>query len=195
MSLSITLIENDVKSLKDPMHEEIQRAIKHFEKELAKVRHSRAHTSMIEDVPVSIYGQPPAPLKTMAALSAPEPRLLTIQPWDASIIANIEKAITTSDLGLSPRNDGKIILLQLPEMSTNRREELVRILGKKLEECKISIRNIRKDFQNAIRDAKRNSTISEDFSNRLSEILQEIINNFIKQAELLADKKKVLILE
>ena len=90
------------------------------------------------------------PLRQLAVLSAPEARLITIQPWDTSLIDDIEKAILNSDLGLTPVNDGKIISLQLPDMSTNRRDELVKILGKKLEECNVAIRNVRKDFNNFI---------------------------------------------
>ena len=189
----IKLIENDVKSLKQPMEEAANQVLKHFEIELAKIRTGRAHTSVIEGIMVSCYTQPPVPLKTLAALSAPESRLLIIQPWDSSIIGDIEKAILNSDLGLTPRNDGKLIRLQLPEMSTTRRDELVKILGKKLEECKVSIRNVRKDFQNDIRDAKKGKSISEDFSNRLADILQEVTNKFIAQAEELAKKKEAAV--
>src|ERR1700733_2609221 len=109
----IILVENDVKSFEAPMKLEMDKAIKHFDGELIKIRTGRAHTSMIEDILVSAYGEAPAPVKNLAALAAPEPRMLTIQPWDASIIPDIERGIAASDLGVSPTNDGALIRIQL----------------------------------------------------------------------------------
>lgn len=188
--IEITLVENDSKSFEKAMQDEMSKAIKHFEGELLKVRTGRAHTSLIEDVQVSCYGAAAMPLKNLASLAAPESRLLTIQPWDAGIIADIERAIRTSDLGLMPINDGALIRIQLPEMSSTRREELIKILSKKLEECRVSIRNIRKDFNNIIRDAKKDKVISENFFNRLSDLLEKITGNFIDKAEQTAHKKE-----
>ncbi len=184
------LIENDSKSFEKAMHEEMTKAIKHFESELLKIRTGRAHTSLIEDIQVAAYGNPAAPLKTMAALAAPEPRLLTIQPWDIAIIPDIERAIRASELGVTPVNDGVLIRIQLPEMSTNRREELAKILGKKLEEARISIRNIRKDFHTLIRDGKKDKIISENFFSRLLDVLEKIVSQYIEKAEQLAHKKE-----
>lgn len=188
--ITITLVENDPKSFKTGMETEMNKAIKHFEGELIKIRTGRAHTSLIDDIPVSCYGSNPMPLKQVASVSAPEPRLLVVQPWDTNVIADIEKAILTSDVGLTPINDGKLIRLTLPEMSTNRRDELVKILHKKLEECRIAIRNVRRDFNNLIRDGKKDKVISENFFSRLSDLLQEITDKFIAQAEQLAAKKE-----
>ena len=188
--IEITLVENDSKSFEKTMLEEMTKSIKHFEGELIKIRTGRAHTSLIEDVQVSCYGAAAMPLKNLASLAAPESRLLTIQPWDAGIIADIERAIRTSELGVSPINDGAIIRIQLPEMSSNRREELSKILNKKLEECRISIRNVRKDFNNIIRDGKKDKLISENFFNRLSDLLEKITGNFIEKADQLAHKKE-----
>jgi ribosome recycling factor len=156
----IILIENDIKSLQNPMSSEMEKAIKHLETELVKIRTGRAHTSMIEDLQVSVYGQPAQSLKGLAALAAPDIRLLTIQPWDISILADIEKAIMNSDLGIKPANDGKLIRISLPEPSGSRREELVKTLGKKIEEARIALRNVRKEFHNLIRDAKKDRKIS-----------------------------------
>jgi ribosome recycling factor len=190
MALEIQLIENDIKSFQTPMEAEMNKTIKHFEGELIKIRTNRAHTSLVEGIEVSTYGQAPMPLKSMAILAAPEARLITIQPWDTSIISDIEKAITTAGIGVNPRNDGKTIYLQLPEMSSDRREELVKILGKKMEECKVAIRNIRKDFHNLIRDAKKNKTISENFHNRLEDVLQKVTDTFVAKVDVMAEKKK-----
>jgi ribosome recycling factor len=193
MAIHIKLEENNIKSLQEPMEVEMHKAIKHFEKELVKIRTGRAHTSLIEDMLVSCYGQQASPLKNLAAIAAPEARLLTIQPWDVSIVGDIEKAIAESDLGLTPINDGKIIRLQLPQMTSARREELTKLLGKKLEECKVGIRNIRKEFNNSIRDAKQDKVISENFYSRLTDTLQTITDKFSASAEQQAEKKKVEI--
>lgn len=193
MAIDIKLEENNTKSFQEPMESEVQKCIKHFEKELVKIRTGRAHTSMVEDLPVSCYGQPAMPLKGLASIAAPESRLITIQPWDAGIIPNIEKAIEDSDLGIKPLNDGKLIRLQLPQMTTSRRDELLKMLGKKQEECKVSIRNVRKDFNNLIKDAKQSKTISENFYNRLCDILQNVTDKFCTLADQMSEKKKTEI--
>jgi ribosome recycling factor len=186
----IILVENDIKSFQKPMEAEMDHPFRHFERELAKIRTGRAHTSMIEDILVSCYGQDAVPLKGLGAVSAPDARLLTVQPWDSSVIPDIEKAIVASGIGITPANDGKVIRLRLPEMSSERREDLIKLLHKKLEECKIAVRNVRKDFKNLITDAKKDKKISENFHNRLADVLQEITDAFIAKAEDLAKKKE-----
>ena len=188
--INIQLVENDQKTFQNAMDAEMLKSIKHFETELLKIRTGRAHTSLIEDVQVAVYGNAPAPLKQLASLAAPDARLLTIQPWDASIINDIEKAIMNSELGVKPLNDGAVIKIVLPEMSSSRRDELIKILGKKLEECKIAIRNVRKDFNNLIRDAKQNKAISENFYSRLTDLLQKITDANTDKADQLASKKE-----
>lgn len=186
---NITLVENDTKTFQKAMEDEMGKSIKHLEGELLKIRTGRAHTSLIENLPVSVYGGAPMPLRQIASCAAPDVRLLTVQPWDASVIGDIEKAISNSDLGLKPENDGTIIRLTLPEMSSSRREELVKILSKKVEECKIAMRNVRKDFNNLIRDAKKDKTISENFFNRLSDLLQDVTDRYCKMADDKGEKK------
>jgi len=186
----IVLVENDVKSFETPMKLEMEGPLKHFEGELTKIRTGRAHTSLIEDIQVSVYGNDAMPLKNLAALTAVDSRTLTIQPWDAGIVSDSERAIKVSDTGLMPSNDGGIIRIQLPEISSARRDDLVKVLGKKLEECRISMRNVRKDFNNLLRDAKKNKEISENFFTRLSDVLQKITDNYIEQAEQKAAKKE-----
>jgi ribosome recycling factor len=185
----LVLVENDTKTFETAISAEMDKAIKHFEGELIKIRTGRAHVSMVEDLKIIVYGGQTMGLKAVATLGAPESDLITIQPWDASIIADIEKAILTSDLGVKPQSDGGIIRIQLPKMSTSRREELAKILGKKAEDCKIAIRNIRKDFNNIIRDAKKDKTISENFFNRLEDLLQKNTDNFTKKTDVMSDKK------
>ena len=186
----IMLVENDIKSFQKPMEAEMENPVKHFERELIKIRTGRAHTSMIEDIPVMVYGQDPVPLKGLGVVSAPDARLLTVQPWDSSIIMDVEKAIIAAGIGVTPVNDGKIIRLRLPEMSSDRREELIKQLHKKLEECRVAIRNVRKDFKNIITDAKKDKKISENFHNRLADVLEEVTKAFITKVETAAKKKE-----
>jgi len=182
------LIENDIQSLKKPLELEMQRPLEHFAKELLKIRTGRAHTSLIETVQVNNKGQV-KPLKAVATISVPESRLLVVQPWDTSVIGDIEKALSASDLGVMPVNDGKVIRITLPEMSKQRRDELVKVLEKKLEECRVGIRNIRKEFHNIVRDAKKDREISENFFNRLADTLDAVTATFIKKAEEASQKK------
>jgi ribosome recycling factor len=176
------------------MEAEMDKSIKHLDRELVKIRTGRAHTALVEDLPVSIYGQAPVALKSLAALAAPDARMITIQPWDSNVIGEIERAISESDIGITPANDGNLIRLRLPEMSSSRRDELVKILGKKAEEAKVAIRNVRKDFQNLIRDAKKDKVISENFFNRLNDVLQKVTDTFVDKAEQLRLKKEKEIL-
>lgn len=187
----IILIENDIKSFQKPMETEMENPLKHYERELIKIRTGRAHTSMIEDIPVVCYGQDAVPLKGLGVVSAPDARLLTVQPWDASVISDIEKAIAASGFGVSAVNDGKVIRFRLPEMSSERRDELIKLLHKKAEECKVAIRNVRKDFKNLITDAKKDKKISENFHNRLADVLQEITDAYIAKVDGMAKKKEV----
>lgn len=185
--------ENDIKSLQTPMETELDKCIKHFEGELLKIRTGRAHTSMVEDIQVISYGQDPMPIRSMSVVSAPEARLITIQPWDTAVIPDIEKALKNSDLGVNPINDGKLIRIQLPQMSSARRDELNKVLGKKSEECKVAIRNVRKDYHNHIRDAKKDKKISENFFNRLNDTLQKITDKYVEKVEQQTKKKETEI--
>lgn len=190
MSIQFTIIENETKKFQDAMNNEMDIALKHFEKELLKIRTGRAHHSLIEDIAVACYGQSPAPLRNYASITIPDSRLMIVQPWDTSTLGDIEKGLLESDLGVTPQNDGKVIKIQLPEMSGSRREELIKFLGKKLEECRTGLRNVRKDFHNLVRDAKKDKKISEDFHNRLMDELQKITDVFIKKADDKAKKKE-----
>ena len=184
----IVFAEGQTQSFEDTIKIEMDKPIKHLEKELSSIRTGRASSALVEDIKVECYGQMMS-LKELATLSTPDARLITIQPWDKSIINDIEKALVNSDLGVTPINDGKIIRLQLPQMSTARREELNKLLGKKTEECRIGIRNVRKEYHNQLRNAEKTHGISEDFAKKLSDILQKITDNFIKKADEINDKK------
>lgn len=177
------------KQFEKAVESEMDKTVHFLEKELIKIRTGRAHTAMIEDIKVSVYGNF-MPLKQVAALSAPDVNLLVIQPWDKTIIAEVEKALATSDLGVTPLNDGTVIRIQLQRMSSERREELVKTLGKKLEESKVALRTVRKDFHALIRDAEKAKKISEDYSKRLQDSLQKTTDKKIEAADSLAHKKE-----
>ncbi len=146
------------------------------------VRAGRANTSLVDYLNVESYGQM-MPLNQIASVSAPEARLLTIQPWDANLIPNIEKAILKSDLGITPSNDGKIIRLVIPQLTEERRKDLVKVVGKYAEEGKISVRNIRRDAMDEIKKAEKNKEISEDDRKSYEEDIQEVTDKYIKEID------------
>ena len=189
--IEITLTEGATAPFEKATKEEMTKSIKHFEHELVSLRTGRAHPSMVEDLKVSCYGgETEMPLKGLASITTPEGRLIVIQPWDATVVPDIERAIKESDVGVTPQNDGNLIRVLLPEMSSARREELKKVLGKKLEECRVSIRSVRKHYQNLIRDTQKAKEISEDFAKRLGDVLQKATDAFIKQAESASAKKE-----
>ncbi len=185
----LELAEGEKTQFESKTKEEMEKVIKHFEKDLSTIRTGRASTSLVESVKADVYGQPMV-LRELATISAPDARLITIQPWDKTNIGPIEKAIRNSDIGIAPINDGTIIRLQLPMMSSDRREELVKHLGKKSEEARVGVRNVRRDFHNMIRDAEKNKTLSEDFSKQLSDLLQKTTDSFINQINVAQGKKE-----
>lgn len=186
------ITEGQTKPFEDAVDQEMSKCIKHFEHELTAIRTGRAHPSLVEDIKISCYGgTTELPLKNLATVLAPEPRVILIQPWDQGVTIDIERAIKESDLGLTPQTDGAVIRLVLPDMSSTRREELIKLLHKKLEECRVAIRNVRKVFHNLIRDTEKDKGISEDFAKRISELLQKQTDKSIKFAEDLSAKKEV----
>lgn len=190
--IKIILTENNTKILEDAVTKDMTGSVKHFEHELLGIRTGKAHPSMVEDIKVSCYGgESVLPLKNIATISAPEPRVILIQPWDASVIIDIERALKESDLGVTPQTDGSLIRIVLQEMNSVRREELVKVLARKLEESRISIRNVRKEYHNLIRDTEKEKEISADWAKRLNELLQKLTDKFIAQVEQLSSKKEI----
>lgn len=188
--IELVLTDNNIKAFEQAIAQEMEKSVKHFDRELVTIRTGRAHTSLVEDLAVTCYGGAAMRLREIASISVPEPRLISIQPWDQGVLNDIEKALQASDLGVTPVNDGTLIRITLPEMSTQRRDELVKILRKKLEEAKVALRNVRKEFHNLIRDSLKNKTISEDHSRRLADLLQAKTDAFAERCDALADKKE-----
>ena len=180
---------DDVKVFEEAIETDMNKQLQHFEHELRKLHTGRANPNLVEDIKVNVY-EMVMPIKQLANITAPEPQLIVINPWDKSTISNIEKAITQSELKLNPQNDGDVIRIQIPPMSKERRDELVKTLHKKLEECKIAIRNIRKNYHNFIRDSEKAKNISEDTAQRLENILQKMTDAFVNKANEFSKKKE-----
>ncbi|MEN9210990.1 MAG: ribosome recycling factor, partial [Thermostichus sp. DG02_2_bins_29] len=156
------------------------------------VRTGRANSSLLDRVQVEYYGVP-TPLKALATLSTPDSSTLLIQPFDPSTLAAIERAIVASDLGLNPNNDGKVVRLNIPPLTEERRKELSKQVAKLAEEGRVSIRNIRRDAIDAVRKQEKNGELSEDESKSLQDDIQKLTDRYIKKVdELLAEKEKEL---
>lgn len=170
------------------------KTIEALKKDLASVRTGRATPTLVDNIKADYYGTP-TPLKQMATISAPEARLLVIQPWDASTIGEIKKAILKSELGLNPSSDGNVIRLAIPPLSEERRRDLVKAVHKKAEEGRIALRNIRRDALEMLRELEKEKEISQDEQKRAQERLQEITDSFIEKAGELAQAKEAELLQ
>jgi ribosome recycling factor len=172
----------------------MQKALEALGKELAVIRTGRASPALIEHLRVDYYGVP-TPLNQMASISAPEARLLVIQPWDRTATHDIEKAILRSDLGLNPTNDGNVIRLNIPQLSEERRQELTRVVRKRVEEGRVTIRNLRREALEEMKTAEKDKRISQDECHRAAEQLQKLTDKFISEADILGEKKQVELME
>jgi len=170
------------------------KTIEALRKDLASVRTGRATPTLVDNIKADYYGTP-TPLKQMATISAPEARLLVIQPWDNTTIGEIKKAILKSELGLNPSSDGNVIRLAIPPLSEERRRDLVKAVHKKAEEGRIALRNIRRDALEMLRDLEKEKEISQDEQKRAQERLQEITDSFIEKAGELAQAKEAELLQ
>ncbi len=168
--------------------------LEHLKKELAGLRGGRASLSMLDHIKVDYYGTP-TPLKQVSNLAMPDGRMITIQPWDMSIIKDIEKAIITSDLGITPSNDGKLIRLPIPPLSEERRKDLVKVSKKYGEDTKIHIRGIRREGNEELKKLQKNSTITEDDLRRGENEIQKVTDADTKKVDELLKKKEEEILE
>lgn len=169
-------------------------AIQVLHDDLAAVRTGRASPGLVEKLSIEYYGTP-TPLMQLASISVPEPRTLTIKPFDASTLKTIEKAIQTSDLGLNPNNDGKVIHLNLPPLNEERRRDLVKHVHHRLEEARIAIRNIRRDAHNDLRDFEKEKLISEDDLKRGEDDLQKLTDKYVEEVATQGKTKESEIME
>jgi ribosome recycling factor len=160
----------------------MEKAVEAFRKELASQRTGRANVHMLDTIHVDAYGSQ-MPLAQVGNISAPEPNLITVAPWDASLMGAIEKAIRSSDLGFNPQNDGKVIRVPVPALTEERRKDMVKHLGKVLEEHRTAVRNIRRDGNEAIKKAMKDKKISEDEERGSLEQIQKVTDDEIKKME------------
>ncbi len=160
----------------------MKKAISSLKSELASLRAGRANPSILDGINVDYYGMS-TPLNQLANVSAPEPRLLVVQPYDKNSIENIEKAILKSDLGLTPNNDGEVVRLSIPQLTEERRNELVKIVKQKGEDTKVVIRNIRREANDELKKMEKNKDISEDDSIRGQDKVQKLTDKYIEQVD------------
>jgi len=165
------------------------KSIEHLDGEFAAVRAGRANVSALGKISIDYYGTP-TPLQQMGSVSTPDPRTLVIQPWDATALPAIEKAIQASDLGINPQNDGKIIRLAFPQLTEERRKELAKQVRKYGEDCKIAVRNIRRDAMEHFKGQKKKNELTEDDLKDMEKDLQKLTDQYIKQVDTLTSAKE-----
>ena len=174
------------------VEEYMQKAIQATQRNFNTIRTGRASTSLLDRVQVDYYGAP-TPLKSLANISTPDSSTISIQPFDASAMGDIERALAMSDIGLTPNNDGKMIRLNIPPLTEERRKDLVKMVGKLAEEGKVSVRNIRRDGIESIRKQEKNSEISEDESKDLQDSVQKLTDKYVKKIDEITKAKEVEI--
>ena len=172
----------------------MNRAIEALERELATLRTGRATPSLIENVSVEYYGTP-TPLKQIASISAPDARAIMVQPWDKQALRDIERSLMRSELGFNPSNDGNIITVPIPPLNQERRQELVRLLKRKIEDGKVSVRNVRRDGLESLRKLERDKVISQDQNRRSQDQLQKTTDAFIKNIDQVSTAKEAEIMQ
>lgn len=173
--------------------ERMSKSLEHLQHELATIRTGRATPSLLDSVKVEYYGSI-MPINQVATVSAPEPRLIVVQPWEKRLIPEIEKAILSSDLGLNPGNDGNVIRLPIPELSEERRQSLLKLVKKFCEDCRVAVRNVRRDANESIKKLEKSHEISEDNSHDGQDQIQKLTDKYIQDVDdLLAQKEKEVL--
>lgn len=172
----------------------MQRAVEAMERDFSGIRTGRASGGLVERIMIDYYGTA-TPLNQIAGISTPDPHLIVIQPWDRSALAAIEKALTKSDIGIVPNNDGVVIRLNVPQLSEERRHELVKQVRRRLEEARVEIRNFRRDAADALKHALKDGTLGADEEHRELEALQKLTDRYIETAEARGERKEAEIME
>ncbi|MGN0170166.1 MAG: ribosome recycling factor [Lachnospiraceae bacterium] len=176
-----------------PFQEKMEKTLSNLVSEYGTIRAGRANPHVLDNIRVDYYGTPSA-LQQVSNVSVPEPRMLQIQPWDASLLKEIEKAINMSDLGINPTNDGKVIRLVFPELTEERRKDLVKEVKKKGEDAKVAIRNIRRDANDSMKKTAKAEDLSEDVLSQLEEEIQKLTDKYIKKIdETIEEKSKEIM--
>jgi ribosome recycling factor len=183
-----------IKELLRETEKRMKKTAQVLERDLKSIRTGRASPALVERVMVDYYGTA-TPLNQLAVISAPEPQLLTIRPYDPSSLEEIERAILTSDLGLTPSNDGKIIRLVIPSLTEERRKELARMVSQRVEEAKVALRNIRRESLDDLREFESEKMIAEDEFYRTRDKLQDLIDQYSERVEEIGERKTKVIME
>ncbi len=176
------------------IEKKMEKRIDGYAGELKTIRAGRANASVLDKVAIDYYGTM-TPVQQVGSISSPEPRMLVIQPWDVSVLKEIEKAINASDIGIAPQNDGKVIRLNFPPLTEERRKELVKTVKKYTEEAKIQIRNVRRDAMEAFKTQKKNGEITEDDQKTAEKDIQNLTDKYIKEIDTICAAKEKEILE
>src|SRR5579859_1122721 len=185
---------NSIKEVEANVKTRMEKALSDLQHEMAHIRTGRASLGILDNIRVDYYGTP-TPLNQVANLHVPEPSLITVQPWDVSQIGPIEKAIRTSDLGLNPANDGKIIRLPIPPLTEERRKDLVKKLHGVAEHHRVSVRNIRRDGNEAVKKLLKDKKITEDDDKKAHDEIQKLTDNYMLKIDQAAKTKEKEILE
>ena len=172
----------------------MDRSIETAREQFNTVRTGRASPALLDRVQIDYYGQP-TPLKQLATINAPEPRLLTVQPFDPGSIKAIERAVQESDLGLTPSNDGKVIRLPIPQLTEERRKELVRLVRQMAEESRVAVRNVRRDVMHHLQELVRNGDVGDDEERRAEDRVQKLTDEHVKKIDELLKHKEAEIME
>lgn len=183
-------MENHIKDSEQKM----KGAIDHLYVELGKVRTGRASVALVEDIKIDYYGNS-SPLTQAATLGVQDSKTITIAPWDSSMLPVIEKAILGSDLGLTPSNDGKIIRLIIPPLTTDRRQQLTKVVKKYGEECKVAIRNIRRDFNDKLKSMEKDHSLSKDEERKGHDVIQKATDKYVAEVDKIVQGKEKDVLE
>lgn len=179
------MLDNLEKETKDKM----EKAVTSLASDLKKVRTGRAQVSMLDSIKVNYYGTP-TPLNQVASLSTPDAKSFLIAPWEANVLKDIEAAIVKSDLGMTPQNDGKVIRLKVPELTEERRKNLVKHIKKIVEDARVAVRMARRDANDELKKAQKDKTISEDDQKRSSDEIQKLTDSYIETVDKMAEEKE-----
>lgn len=178
-----------IKEVKSAAEEKMKKTMEVLKKELQSLKAGRANPAILDKITVDYYGSPTA-LANVATITTPDPRMIMIQPWEKSLIKDIEKAILKSDLGLNPSNDGSAIRLVLPELTEETRKNLVKVVKKHGEDAKVAVRAIRRDYNEKLKAIKKEGTHSEDEIKRTEEEIQKLTDNYVKEADKIVEAKE-----
>ncbi|SHG57242.1 ribosome recycling factor [Thermosyntropha lipolytica DSM 11003] len=183
-----------IKDIINDAEQRMKKAIEHLKQDLASLRAGRANPAMLDKVMVNYYGTP-TPINQLANITVPEARLLVIQPWDKSVIPEIEKAIMKSDLGVTPTNDGNVVRVAIPQLTEERRKELVKVAKKRAEDAKVAVRNIRREANDEIKGKEKEKLVSEDEAKKAVDDIQKLTDKYVKEIDLILQAKEKDIME